>query len=225
MLLLPLAAALTGAAFAALVLRDYAVRRRPYQLVWGAALAMFAIAALFETQGVAAGWSVATYKGYYLFGGLLNVGWLGVGTLYLLAPRRVAEIGAALMAGYTVMAVLAVAVAHVSQPALATTFPTRASDVPVILPIISNLAGTVLLVGGAGWSALAVFARRGAPSRVVGTALIAAGALVVGADHSLAQASGVIALQPVSEALGIAIMLAGYLAVERKAAGRRTAVQ
>ena len=223
MLLVPLLAAVVGAAFAVQVLRQYLARHRPYQLVWASALAMFALAALFETAGVAGGWTAAIYKGYYLFGGLLNVGWLGVGTVYLLAPRRAADVSAALMAGYSVMAVLAVAVAHVNPTALHATFPTRASDVPVILPIISNVLGTVLLVGGAAWSAISALRRRSPASRVLGTSLIAAGALVVGADHSLAQSTGLIVLQPLSEMVGIAVMFAGYLAVEQRTSARRIA--
>ena len=223
MFLVPLLAAAVGAAFAAQVFGQYRNRRKPYQAVWAAALAMFAVAALFETIGVAAGWTAAIYKGYYLFGGLLNVGWLGVGTVYLLAPRRAADLSAALMAGFTVMAVLAVAVSRVAPGALHTTFPTHASDVPVILPILSNVGGTVLLVGGAAWSAVSAFRRRGPASRVLGTGLIAAGALVVGADHSLAQATGLIVLQPLSEAVGIIVMFAGYVAVEQPARAPRIA--
>jgi len=76
----------------------------------------------------------------------------------------------------------------------------------VILPIISNVLGTVLLVGGAAWSAISALRRRSPASRVLGTSLIAAGALVVGADHSLAQSTGLIVLQPLSEMVGIAVM-------------------
>ena len=223
MFLVPLLAAVIAALFAAAVLRQYLARHRPYQLVWSAALAMFALAALCETVGSAAGWSTLTYKGYYLFGGLLNVGWLGIGTLYLLAPRRVAHVGANLMAAFTAVAIAAVALAHVDQAALAGAFPTRASNVPVVLPILSNITGTVLLVGGAAWSAYTAFRKRAPASRVLGTALLAGGALIVGADHSIAQLTGLTVLGPVSEAAGILVMFAGYLVVESRAGERAIA--
>ncbi len=86
--LIPLTAAVVGAAFAVVVGRQYLTRRKPYQAIWALALAMFGVAAGFETVGQLAGWSDATYKGYYLFGGLLNVGWLGTGSLLLLVPPR-----------------------------------------------------------------------------------------------------------------------------------------
>ena len=84
---IPLIAGAVGGAFAAVVGRQYLSRRKTYQAIWAIALAMFAAAALFETAGQAFGWSDATYRGYYLFGGLLNVGWLGLGSLLLLARR------------------------------------------------------------------------------------------------------------------------------------------
>jgi len=94
---IPLIAAVVGAAFAVVVGRQYLKRRKPYQAIWALALGMFGVAAAFETAGQLAGWSDATYKGYYLFGGLLNVGWLGVGTVYLLAPRRAGHVAAVVM--------------------------------------------------------------------------------------------------------------------------------
>ena len=52
--LLPAVATAASAAFATAVLRQYAARRRPYQLAWGVALAMFAVASLALTVRVAA---------------------------------------------------------------------------------------------------------------------------------------------------------------------------
>jgi hypothetical protein len=83
--LLPAVAAAASAAFAAAVLRQYAARRRPHQLAWGIALSMFAVASLALTAGVAAGWSSLSFKAYYLFGAVLNVPWLALGTVELLA--------------------------------------------------------------------------------------------------------------------------------------------
>ena len=220
---LPVLAAVVGAAFAAAVFIQFLGSRRPYQLVWSAALAMFAVAAAFEAAGAAGGWTATDYKGYYLFGGLLNVGWLGIGTLYLLTPRRLADSGAVLMGVFTVVAVVAVLLAQVDARALHQTFPTRASNVPVILPILSNTIGTLLLVGGAAWSAYTALRRRAPAARVLGTALIAAGALVVGADHSIAVATGLTILQPLSEAAGVVVMFGGYLVLEARSTRRAAA--
>lgn len=216
MFVVPLIAAAFGAVFALTVLNQYRTRHRPYQAAWGAALLMFAIAAGFETAGVAAGWTPSIYRGYYLFGALLNVGWLAVGTVYLLAPLRVGHSAAIVMALLTVLCVAAIAGAHIDAARLATQFPSRASDVPAILPALINSVATLILVGGAAWSAYIAFRRQAPASRVLGTALIAGGALVVGVDHTIAQLTHLIVLQPVSEAVGILIMFAGYLVVESR---------
>ena len=85
--LLPGVAAAASAAFAVAVLRQYAARRRPYQLAWGIALSMFTVASLALTAGVVAGWTPVSFKLYYLFGAVLNVPWLALGTVELLAGR------------------------------------------------------------------------------------------------------------------------------------------
>jgi hypothetical protein len=215
---IPLIAGAVGGAFAAVVARQYSRRRKPYQAIWALALAMFAAAALFETAGQAFGWSDATYKGYYLFGGVLNVGWLGLGSLLILTSHRVGRISTIVMIVISVAGLVAVLVAHTDAALLRAQVPARgAIDVPAVLPLITNLGGTLLLVGGAAWSAWRA-ARAGAPvNRVVGLAVLAAGAFIVAGGHSYAQTKGVYAAQPVSEALGIVAMFVGYLVIEARA--------
>jgi hypothetical protein len=214
---IPLIAAAVGGAFAAVVGRQYLSRRKTYQAVWAVALAMFAAAALFETAGQAFGWSDATYRGYYLFGGLLNVGWLGLGSLLLLASPRAGRIAIIVMVVVSIVGLAAILVAHTDHNLLRAQVPARgAIDVPAVLPLITNLGGSLLLIGGAAWSAWTA-ARAGAPrNRVVGLAVLAAGAFIVAGGHSYAQTKGVYAAQPVSEALGIVAMFVGYLVVESR---------
>jgi hypothetical protein len=103
---LPLLAGLVGLAFGAILLKQFADRRRPHQAAWGGALICFGAAALWEAAGVYGGWTPLLYKGYYLLGAILNVGWLGVGTIYVLAPRRWGHLAAAIMGVVTVLAVV-----------------------------------------------------------------------------------------------------------------------
>ena len=214
---IPLIAGAVGGAFAAVVARQYLTRRKPYQAVWAVALAMFAAAAFFETAGQAIGWSDGTYKGYYLFGGLLNVGWLGLGSLLLLTSPRVGRIATIAMVLVSLVALLAVLISHTDHNLLRAQVPPRgAIDVPATLPLITNLGGSLLLIGGAAWSAWRS-ARAVAPrNRVAGLALLAAGAFVVAGGHSFAQARGVYAVQPLAEALGIVAMFVGYLVIESR---------
>ena len=217
MFVIPLIAAVVGATFAVVVGRQYLRSRKPYQAIWALALAMFGVAAAFETVGQLAGWSDPTYKGYYLFGGLLNVGWLGIGSLLLLVPARVGRWTVIVMAVISLISVVAVIAAHTNPALLRAQVPGRgAIDVPGVLPLVTNLGGSLLLVGGAAYSAWKS-ARAAAPrNRVIGLAILAAGAFIVAGGHSYAQSKGVYIAQPVSEALGIVAMFAGFLVIEAR---------
>jgi hypothetical protein len=208
---IPLIAGAVGGAFAAVVARQYLSRRKPYQAIWAVALAMFAAAALFETAGQAFGWSDATYRGYY-----------GLGSLLLLTSARAGRIATIVMVLISIAGLVAVLLAHTDAHLLRAQVPARgAIDVPTVLPLITNLGGSLLLIGGAAWSAWKA-ARSGAPrNRVVGLAVLAAGAFIVAAGHSYAQTRGVYAAQPLSEALGIVAMFVGYLVVEARLPVRR----
>ncbi|HEB12715.1 MAG TPA: hypothetical protein ENI11_03450 [Actinobacteria bacterium] len=83
MFVFPLLATVISLIFAGLLLRQYAEKKKPYQLVWSMALVMFGIGALAETLATLGSWNEILVKLYYLFGGTLVVGYLGLGTLYV----------------------------------------------------------------------------------------------------------------------------------------------
>ena len=56
-------------------------RRNPALLAWTISLAMFAIASLMLLAGTIVGWSVATFHVFYLFGAVLTVPWLALGSV------------------------------------------------------------------------------------------------------------------------------------------------
>jgi hypothetical protein len=70
------------------LLDQWRERRRTYQLVWAIGSLLFGIAAACEALGAAGGWNTALFRAWYLTGALLNVGWLGLGTAFLLARTR-----------------------------------------------------------------------------------------------------------------------------------------
>src|SRR3989442_1818866 len=88
MWIFPLGAALISATFAFLLGRQWIARRRPHQLAWTVALAMFMVATLAAAQGVRLGWTPGLFRAYYLFGAMINVPFLAVGTVELLSKRR-----------------------------------------------------------------------------------------------------------------------------------------
>jgi hypothetical protein len=85
---LPLASSLLSFAFAALVADQWLRRRHPYQLVWTLGLLWYGISAGTEFLGGAFGWSDPLYRAWYLIGAVYVAGWLGLGTVYLLARTR-----------------------------------------------------------------------------------------------------------------------------------------
>jgi hypothetical protein len=202
--LLPGVAAAASAAFAVAVLRQYAARRRPYQLAWGIALSMFTVASLALTAGVVAGWSPVSFKLYYLFGAVLNVPWLALGTVELLAGPAARRAYLAALAAFTLVSVALVALARVTAADLAgRLLPEGKEFLPVavrVLAVVGNTVGTLVVVGGAVASGLAMRSRRDLRPRFEGTLLIALGVL-------LAASGGVLAFLASSDklALGLAV--------------------
>src|SRR5579885_774416 len=83
------AAGLVALAFALSTLERWIDRRRRHELAWTVALAMFTIGAGALWFGASNGWGPATFRIFYLFGAILNVPFLALGTVYLLGgPRR-----------------------------------------------------------------------------------------------------------------------------------------
>src|SRR5215216_8111199 len=146
--LLPGVAAAASAAFAVAVLRQYAARHRPYQLAWGIALSMFAAASLALTAGVSAGWSPLTFKLYYLFGAVLNVPWLALGTVELLAGRTTRRLYAVGLGAFTVLSLVLAPLARVTAADLAgRLLPEGKEFLPVAvraLAVVGNTVGTVI---------------------------------------------------------------------------------
>jgi hypothetical protein len=143
--LLPAVAAAASAAFAVAVLRQYAARRRPYQLAWGVALSMFAAASLALTAGVAAGWSPLSFKLYYLFGAVLNVAWLALGTVELLAGPLTRRAYLAGLGAFTALAVVLIALARVTPADLAGKALPEGKE---FLPLRPRFEGTLLIALG-----------------------------------------------------------------------------
>src|SRR5487761_2001616 len=81
-------ATLIAFAFSLSTFERYLERKRPHELAWSIALLMFAIASAALAVGASAGWTGATFRTFYLFGGVTNVPFLATGTVYLLLGRR-----------------------------------------------------------------------------------------------------------------------------------------
>ncbi len=202
-----------SAIFAAYMARRYAARRRPHQLVWAIGLSMFAVAngaaLLARTNGATA----LEYQLFYLFGAILNVAWLALGTLYLLAPPRVAA--AALWAVLALTAVSAVIV-FTSPVDLTKAVDTgrgfEGAPLARIFAGIGSGVGSIVLFGGALWSALSFMRRRGGGRRALANVLIASGVLVAafGGAAAFTGASGFVEW---TNLVAITLIFLGFLLV------------
>lgn len=176
--LVAFAAALVSLRLAAELVRRY-VRSRSAELgAWAAALGAYAIAAGALAAGAAGGWHDATFRVYYLFGGLLTAPLLAAGSLLRSGrgwARPVALVYAGLAAGCAIAAPLAHPVDGRSIPAATDhlhVFPAR------VLAIAGNSLGTITVV------AVALLTVRRRP---LGNALILAGVAAAAVGSSLSR--------------------------------------
>ncbi|MGH2820841.1 MAG: hypothetical protein ACRDJ5_09325 [Actinomycetota bacterium] len=174
-----------SAVFSALLFREWRARPGPSLLAWGVALAMFAAASLAAAVGLLGGWTAGWFRVYYLFGAILNVPVLGLGTVFLYGSRRLGRACTAVVVIASVGAAAAVLGADLNEPGLATGgIPRGAQVVPDGIRLLSriySLAGSVVVVGGALWSAIRLFRgrRRDLRDLAVANLLIAGGTFVV----------------------------------------------
>ncbi|GAC1695062.1 MAG: hypothetical protein NVS9B6_00090 [Candidatus Limnocylindrales bacterium] len=202
-----------SALFAAVVLGQYLRQRKPYQLVWGVGLFLFALAAAAGALARSSGVNATEYRVFYLFGAILNVAWLGLGTIYLLARRRWAT--GALFAVILLSVVSTVAVFSAPVDLAAAVDSGRGfqdAPLPRILAGIGSGVGSIVLIGGALWSAWVFLRRRHNGRRALANVIIAVGVLIVaaGGTATFTGASGILEL---TNLVGISVMFAGFLLV------------
>ncbi|HEX4746144.1 MAG TPA: hypothetical protein VFU99_04590 [Gaiellaceae bacterium] len=199
--LLAFAAALIALRLSGDLVRRYRARKRPELAAWSAGLAAYALAAGALAWSAAAGWSDASFRVYYLGGGLLTAALLGAGSL-LLVRRRWVTTAALVYVGLAI----GVAVAVPLQSELSGTEIPEAQDLldlwPArILAILGNSLGTLAVVG----VAVATFR-----ARPIGNALVLAGIAVAAVGSGLA-GLGIGALAP-AIAVAALLLYAGFVA-------------
>jgi hypothetical protein len=206
--------------FAAAVLDQYLQRRKAYQLVWSVALVAFAIAFTAQLLAALGGWTPLLYRVWYGFGALYAVPLLGLGTVYLLCPRWAKIAATVIVAELMVWGFLRIYGQPLSTamllPKAGATHPNTQLLPPDIraTAVLLNSLGTLVLIVGAVWSAVAFWRRRTASHRVVSNALIAAGALIAGGAGTL-EKFGQPSLLYLGNLAGMTVLFAGFLRSER----------
>lgn len=210
------AASLVALAFTLSTLERWVDRRRPQELAWTSALAMFTVAAFSLWYGSAVEWGGVGFRLFYLFGAVLDVPVLALGTMYLFTDRRSADrvaLGVALVSAFAAGVML---VAPMRQAVPAHRLP-QGSEVfgplPRVLAAVASGGGALVLLGGAVVSAVgAARSRRPGGSRMVtANSLIAAGTLALAGSGLLNSVLGDMQAFAVALLLGITLLFAGFL--------------
>ena len=211
------ATAVLGFVFFGLVFWQYLQRRRMHQLAWSIGLFLYALAAAMEAYSESSGtWHPFVYRIYIVIAASL-VGFLGLGTLYLVARNRkwgdyyfiflVACMVVFFIGTFTATLDTAKLVPGITVGGQALG-PSLSFPRVMSLPI--NITGTLLLFGGALWSVVRFARRREFAYRVWANVLIAAGAALLAALGSRARLGETAGLYP-AEMVAAALMLAGFL--------------
>ena len=196
---LAFAAALVALRLAGGLVSRWRARRRQELAAWAASLGAYALASAALAWGAAWGWSEASFRVYYLAGGLLTAPLLGLGSL-LLRGVRAALPTALVYCGLAVGVAIAAPVSAVSGKTIPDAsdhldfFPAR------LLAIVGNSVGTIAVVG----VALATIRRR-----PIGNSLILAGVAVAAVGTALAGLGE--AQTAVSIALAAGLLYAGFI--------------
>jgi hypothetical protein len=129
--ILPLTSSVLSFVLFLLVIDQWRERRRAYQLVWAIGMLWYGLSAGTEFLGGAFGWNETLYRLWYLIGAIWVAGWLGLGTIVLLARTR---FGLALVPIFLLLALISLGGAK--------TYP----DTGIASPLYAGIA-VVLAIG------------------------------------------------------------------------------
>ena len=225
----PLATGCVGLVFTGLTAWQWWRRRRAHQAAWTVGLLFYTVAAALEAVSeYSNSWNPTVYRIYIVLAASL-VGFLGLGTLYLVSRRRIwGHV-------YAIFVLLCVAVFFVGVFAVSLDTAKLVPGItvggqglgpsmsfPRVMSLPLNITGSILLFGGALYS-IWRFVRRGEFAyRVWANILIALGAGVLAFVGSRARIGSTAGLYP-AEMVGAAFMLAGFVVAGTLEKGRQVA--
>lgn len=214
-MLFPLAVAEISCVFAGIVLWQFATRRRPYQLIWAIALLMSGIASAAYVLALPPQSNELAFRAYYALGAVLMPAWLGLGSIFLVAPRRLADRTLAALVNVGALGAGAVFVAPINSQVLGQLNGGPGTDVLqtgawLPITILLNTFGVAAVVGVAILSAVRLVQRQGSRQLVLANGLIAAGDLIVGIAGSMAR-TGLPELFWLTMLAGWIVIFAGFL--------------
>jgi hypothetical protein len=198
--LLAFGAALLAMRLAAALVGRWRLRRAPALALWAGSLGAYGLGAAALAWGAAADWNEASFRLYYVAGGMLTAPLLGLGSLALQGRRFAVPI--ALL--YTGLAIGLGIAEPLTQSVSGDTIPEAQEHFDLlptrVVTIAANVIGTLLAVG----VALASIRRR-----PIGNVLIVAG--VVAAATGSAVAGLGVAQTSLFIAIGVVLLYLGFV--------------
>ena len=230
MTFLPYLSTLVTFAFAVAVFNRYRQRGGPHLLLWAIGLLFYGLGTVSEII-LSLTFNAFVLKLWYLMGAMLTAAWLGQGTLHLLVRKAsLASILTWVLAAVSALALILVFLAPVTGAAFDVTRPaseqykdilTR-NGLTIMLTILLNIYGTLMLVGGAIYSAFLFWRKKVLANRMFGNILIAAGALSPALGGTFLKA-GIADMLYASELVGAILMYIGFMLATSPSAMPETA--
>ena len=221
------AAAIVACAFALITFDRWQVRGQPHELAWTIAMTLFAIGSLALWWAEATGWTIFVFRIFFLSGAVLNVGWLALGTIYLIAGTTTGDRIRNYLIGLSAFSIGVVLVAPAKKEISVGEFPSARElfgVTPRILAAVGSGVPALIIIFGALWSTYRVI-KKSSPTistrnvRIVksplrlatSNILVAAGTIVLSASGSLAGRLGKDRAFAVTLLIGLCILFAGFL--------------
>lgn len=213
----PAATALLGFAFTWLVFEQWLRRRKPHQLAWSVGLLFYAIAAAMETWSEFVGaWNPNVYRIYIVLAASL-VGFLGAGSYYLIAKKRIGpDIYLGMVLGWLVVFFWGTFNTPLRLDKLVPGITVggqalgAATSFPRIMSLPFNITGSIFLLGGALISIWRFARKKEFAYRMWANVLIAVGTIIIAVAGGMARAGVSVGLYP-AEMVASAVLLAGFL--------------
>ncbi len=207
---LAVGAALVALAFSMSTFERWLARHRRHELAWSIALALFTAASLSLAAGAALGFDDVSFRLFYLFGAVVNVPVLALGTVYLLFGERRGDIASAVVGLLCAFAAGVVTAAPLRGPVPAHELA-QGSDLfgplPRVFAAVGSGAGALVILVGSAVSAWRF--RRG--RMLWSNVLIVAGTLTLSASGLLNGLLDAMDAFAVTLTVGICILFAGFL--------------
>ena len=220
-------ATLVAAAFALSTFDRWHRRGQPHELAWTVAMTLFTIGSGALWWAEATGWSMFAFRVFFLAGAVLNVAWLALGTIYLLANRNIADQLRRALVVLSAFSAGVIAVAPTKRDIIAGEFP-AARELFGVLPRVMAAVGSgvpaLVIIFGALWSTWRVIRSKTpnlksatqrkviAPRRLAfGNVFVALGTLVLSASGTLAGRLGKDRAFAITLLVGLCILFVGFL--------------